>query len=106
MDFETPSSGEREREMDGKRDVTSLFSSLFLLLSFLFFVRFEEFERKGFEFESNYILVSLFSVQSLIGSVSIKDHLDIFEVVLYTERTRTIKNFPLLLSTIILNNSF
>lgn len=74
-------------------------------LSF-FFVRFEEFERKGFEFGSNYILVSLFSVQSLIGSVSIKDHLDIFEVVLYTERTRTIKNFPLLLSTIILNNSF
>lgn len=97
---------EREREMDGKRDVTSLFSSLFLLLSFLFFVRFEEFERKGFEFGSNYILVSLFSVQSLIGSVSIKDHLDIFEVVLYTERTRIIKNFPLLLSTIILNNSF
>lgn len=92
--------------MDGKRDVTSLFSSLFLLLSFLFFVRFEEFESKGFEFESNYILVSLFSVQSLIGSVSIKDELDIFEVVLYTERTRTIKNFPLLLSTIILNNSF
>lgn len=49
---------------------------------FFFFDRFEEFEREGFEFGSNYILVSLFSVQteSLIDSVSVKDDLDIFEV--------------------------
>lgn len=61
----------KHRRMDGKRDVTSLFSSLFCFFFFFFFFfdRFEEFEREGFGFGSNYILVSLFFVQteSLIG---------------------------------------